>query len=138
MADYFTASHKIAADAPTAAGTSTIDSTAVDMAGYDGVIFIVRLGSPAANNNIRAQEDDAVGMGAAADLAGTLVNSPTNNVHVIDIKRLAKRYVRCRVTRGTSTTIDSITAIQYMASMLPISQPAAVTFEQWEPAEGTA
>jgi hypothetical protein len=43
------------------------------------------------------------------------------------------------VTRGTSSTIDAIIAIQYRARTHPITQPATAIFEQWHsPAEGTA
>lgn len=130
---------KVTVEAPTIAGTSTIDSAAYNMAGYDGIVFVVRLGTPAANNNIRAQQDIVTGMGAAADLAGTLVNSATLNQHMLDVKRPIEPFVRCRVTRGTSTTIDGITVIQYRARTHPVTQPATAVFETWHsPAEGTA
>lgn len=130
---------KVTVDAPTVAGTSTIDSTILNMAGYDGVLWIVRLGTPAANNNIRAQQDIVVGMGAAADLLGTLVNSATLNQHMLDLKRPIEPFVRCRVTRGTSTTIDAVIAIQYRARVHPVVQPATAVLEQWHaPIEGTA
>jgi hypothetical protein len=139
LTGFLTEFGKITVEAPTATGTTTIDSTALDMSGYEGVLWVVRLGSPAANNNIRAQEDSVVGMGAAADLAGTLVNSASNNVHALDLKRPPKQFVRCRVTRGTTTTIDTVVAIQYNPGKAAIAQAAAVTFEQWNgPAEGTA
>src|SRR5438105_2517949 len=98
---------KVTVEAPTAAGTSAIDSAAYDTVGFDGVLFIVRLGTPAANNNIRGRQSDTSG-GTYNDLANTLVNSATLNQHMLDIKRSDKRFVRCRVTRGTSTTIDTI------------------------------
>jgi len=136
---YLSDNIKITVEAPTAAGTSAINSTALDMAGFDGVLWVVRLGTPAANNNIRAQQDIVVGMGGAADLAGTLVNSATNNVHALDLQKPAEQFVRCQVTRGTSTTIDQVIAIQYKARSLPVAQAAAITLEQWSsPAEGTA
>jgi hypothetical protein len=130
---------KITIEAPTIAGTSTIDSAAYNMAGFDGIVFVVRLGTPAANNNIRVQQDIVTGMGAAADLTGTLVNSATLNQHMVDVKRPIEQFVRCRVTRGTSTTIDSIVAIQYRARQHPVTQPATSVSEQWHsPIEGTA
>jgi hypothetical protein len=130
---------KITADAPTVTGTTTIDSTEIDMAGWDGVMWIVRLGSPAANNNIRAQQDTVTGMGTAADLTGTLVNHATKNVHVLDLKRPQEQFVRCRVTRGTTTTIDCLVAIQYRGRNSNFSQPASVVLERWHgPVEGTA
>lgn len=130
---------KITVNGPTSAGTSAIDSTTLDMAGFEGVIWIVRLGTAAADNNIRAQQDTVSGMGSAADLAGTLVNSASNNVHVLDLQRPLERYVRCRVTRGTSTTIDTVVALQYKARSLAVAQAAAITLEQHSsPVEGTA
>jgi hypothetical protein len=47
--------------------------------------------------------------------------------------------VRCRVTRGTTTTIDTLVAIQYGPGQLGVAQAAAITLEQHNvPAEGTA
>lgn len=138
MARYLTEEIRITASAPTATGTSTIDSAEVDMAGWDGVLFVVRLGSPAANNNIRAQQDTATGMASAADLTGTLVNHASNNVHMLDILRPLERFVRCRVTRGTTTTIDTMVAIQYRGRSKPPTQPTSVLEQFASPIEGTA
>jgi hypothetical protein len=133
----------LSADGPTIAGTTTIDGSAVDMSGYSGVLFIVRLGTPAANNTIRVQQDTDSGMGAAADLVGTLVAAGANNLCAIEVVfpggPTGERYVRCRVTRGTSTTIDSILAIRFGARSRPTAMPSGVSFESWiGPAEGTA
>jgi hypothetical protein len=130
---------KVTAEAPTATGTTTIDSAAYDMSGFEWIAFIVRLGSPAANNNIRAQQDTASNMAAAADLANTLVNHATNNQHMVEVMRPKEQYVRCRVTRGTTTTIDSLVAIQGGARSRPVTQPTASVSETHNsPAEGTA
>jgi hypothetical protein len=128
---------KITFEAPTAAGTSTIDSAAYDMQGFRSICFIVRLGTPAANNNIRLRQDVASG-GAYADLAGTLVNDAVKNQHMVDLTRSGKQFIKCRITRGTSTTIDGVIAIQYGARNRPVTQPTSV-MEIWNaPAEGTA
>jgi len=129
----------ITVDAPTITGTTVIDSTPVDMSGFSGVLFIVRLGTPAANNNIRAQQDTAVAMGAAADLTGTLLASGALNICALEIIYPGEGFLRCRVTRGTSTTIDSIVAIRFGARSRPTALPAAVAFESWQSViEGTA
>lgn len=133
----------ISVDGPTATGTTTIDSSVVDLAGYSGVLFVVRLGTPAANNNIRVQQDTDSGMAAAADLAGTLVAAGANNVCVVEVVYpggpTGERFVRCRVTRGTSTTIDSIVAIRFGPRQRPTTMPSGVSFESWiGPVEGTA
>jgi hypothetical protein len=133
----------ISMDGPQIAGVTAIDSTPVDMAGFSGVLFIVRLGTPAANNNIRVQQDTVVGMGAAADLAGTLVASGANNIVAVEVVYpggpTGEQFVRCRVTRGTSTTIDSITTIRFGARTRPVAVPSTVSFETWMgPGEGAA
>jgi hypothetical protein len=133
----------ITVDGPTIAGTTAIDSTPVEMAGYSGVLFIVRIGTAAANNNIRVQQDTVVGMGTAADLAGTLVASGSNNAMAVEVVQpggpTGEQFVRCRVTRGTSTTIDSIVTIRFGARSRPTTMPSSVSFESWSGViEGTA
>ncbi len=133
----------ISMDGPQIAAVTPYDSTPVDMAGFSGVLFIVRLGSAAANNTIQVQQDTAVTMAAAADLAGTLVVSGANNVVAVEVLYpggpTGERFVRCRVTRGTSTTIDSITVIRFGARTRPATMPSTVSFEAWVgPLEGTA
>jgi hypothetical protein len=49
------------------------------MTGFDGCLIIVRLGSPATNNNVKLQQCDTTG-GTYADLTGSLLgNHATNN-----------------------------------------------------------
>lgn len=133
----------ISMDGPTITGTTAIDSTPVDMAGFSGVLFIVRIGTAAANNNIRVQQDVSAAMSTAADLAGTLVASGANLILVSEVVMpggpTGEAFVRCRVTRGTSTTIDSITTIRFGARSKPVAVPSNVSFESWTgPIEGTA
>lgn len=133
----------ISMDGPTITGVTTIDSTPVELAGFSGVLFIVRLGTPASTNNIRVQQDTAVAMAAAADLAGTLVASGANNIVAVEALYpggpTGEQFVRCRVTRAVSTTIDSITTIRFGARSRPVAVPSTVSFESWVGAiEGTA
>ena len=126
--------------APVATGTSTITSTAIDMAGYDGCLFIVRLGSPATNNSVKIQQCDTSG-GSYADLTGTSVGShATDNPLIVDVFRPREQFLKYVVTRGTTTTIDIVTIIQYGRNgMKPVSQPSGTQIEHYnEPAEGTA
>lgn len=140
---YLSENVKVTVDNATSAGTSAIDSTSIDMTGFDSVLFIVKLGTAAANNTIKGQGDTATGFGTVQDLTGTSVASSstsTNKVLMLDLQHPVKQFVRVEVTRGTSTTIDSITAIQYNARTVPVTQTATVvTLEQWNaPADGTA
>src|SRR5438067_10220682 len=120
---------KIVVEGPTATGTTVVDFSVLDMAYFAAVLFLCRLGTAAANNNIRARQDVASG-GAFADVTGSLVSHATNNVLVLDLKRSDKRYVRLRVTRGTSTTIDFVAAIMYGARNKPSTQLTTTTFKQ--------
>jgi len=124
-----------------AAGTTAVNSAVVDMQGYDGVIFLASLGTAAANNGVKAQQGQVSNMSDAADLAGTLVSSNgTQTDLVLEIFRPRERYVRAAVVRGTTTTVDAIWAIQFMAAKMPVNNvTAAQAAEIWaSPAEGTA
>jgi hypothetical protein len=130
---------KITTVAPTTTGTTTITGSALDMAGFDGALFIVRLGSPATNNNLRVQQCDTTG-GSYADLTGTLVgNHATDNPLIVDVKRPVEQFLKYQITRGTTTTIDAVTIIQYKSRVHPTTQPSGTQIERWHaPVEGTA
>jgi hypothetical protein len=130
---------KVTTVAPVATGTTTITGSALDMAGYDGALFIIRLGSPATNNNIRVQQCDTTG-GTYADLTGTLVgNHATDSPLVVDVYRPLEQFLKYQVTRGTTTTIDIVTIIQYNSRNRPVTQPSGTQTEKfYHPVEGTA
>lgn len=125
----------------TATGTSTINTSVVDTQGFEGVLFLVSLGTAAANNGIKGQQGQIANMSDAADLAGTQVlSNGTQTDILLDIYRPQERYLRAAVIRGTTTTIDCVWAIQYMPGKKPVNNvTAAQVVELWaSPAEGTA
>lgn len=131
---------KILTYASTAAGTSTItQTTGIDTAGFDGTLFIIRLGTPATNNNIRVMQC-ATASGTYADLAGTLVGDHASDTPlVVDVRRSQSEFLKYKVTRGTSTTIDTVVAIQYKARTRPVTQITGLQLEKHSaPSEGTA
>jgi hypothetical protein len=130
---------KITTVASVATGTSTITGAAIDMAGYAGAIFIVRLGSPATNNNLKITQCDTVG-GSYADLTGTLVgNHATDNPLIVVVNRPLEQFLKYVVTRGTTTTIDVVTIVQFGARSRPVTQPSGTQIEYYTaPVEGTA
>jgi hypothetical protein len=137
--NYLSEEVKITTVAPTATGTSTITGSAIDMAGWDGALLLVRLGSPATNNNIRWTQCDTTG-GSYADLEGTLVgNHATDNPLIVDLKRPREQFLKYVITRGTTTTIDAVTVIQYRGRNKAVTQPSGTQIERYTfPAEGTA
>lgn len=131
-----------------AAGTSVQTSTAVDMAGYQGVRFIVSLGVGSASSvgQIKASDCDTSG-GSYNDIAGSLGTAftPTtddNKIWVLDIYRPTHRFVKCIVNRATgNTVIDGVVAELYDPRNLPAADDATTVLGHKllvSPADGTA
>lgn len=130
------------AAATTGAGTSEIDGATIDTAGYEGVLFIAKFGTAAADNTIQAQQGAASNLSDAADLAGTLVSlgGSSDEIVWLDLYRPQERYVRIQVERGTSTTLDWAVAIKYGARNTPVDNTTVGTIAgelSVSPAEGT-
>lgn len=131
-----------------AAGTSVQAATAVDMTGFDGVLFIALLGTLTATQvtSLKAQQSsDAAVADDYSDLLGSnvgpLADGDSNKMLVLDVFRPEKRYVKPVVVRGTANAvIDGVIAIQYTARSLPTAHAASVAFSEKtaSPAEGTA
>ncbi len=132
-----------------AAGTSDITSTAVDMAGYDGCLFIVPFGAivSGAVTSIKLTQCDTTG-GAYADLAGTgqtVADTDDDKTFLIDIQAPQEQFLKLVVDRGTqNATVGGIYAIPYnkafRSTVLPVAGTNAIGgVERFEaPAEGTA
>lgn len=110
----------------TSAGTA-INSTAVDMSGFEGVIFIGSIATANAGNTALAAQATTSG-GSYADLAGTTVApGDSGDSFLIDVYRPRERYVRCEIDRsGTNTVTGDIYAIQYTAASKPTTHGATV------------
>lgn len=126
----------------TAAGTSAVNSDGVDMAGYDGVIFVTSFGTAATGNTVNAAQG-ADNSSDWVDLTGTSVSSGSSDEDVwVDVYRPQDRYVRLEVVRGTSSTLESIYAIRYGGGRkLPNDNTTTGTIQgeaHVAPAEGTA
>src|SRR5262245_56782709 len=128
----------------TTAGTTAVNSDGVDMAGFEGVLFVTSFGTAAANNTVNAAQSDANGpadhftalAGARAARGGA-----SDEDAWLDIYRPRKRYVRLEAARGTSSTLESIWAIQYGPRKLPVDNTTTGTIAgeaHVSPAEGTA
>lgn len=128
----------------TAAGTSAINSAVVDMAGFDGVVFLTSTGTVLATGTatVKVQQDTAVGMGAAADLLGTsqaFIDTDDNKSVAVDIKRPLERYLRLVITRAVANSDwGPIWALQYRTRKLPVTQGLDKSEMHQSPIEGTA
>jgi len=98
-----------------AAGTGTVTSDELDMAGFDSVIFLTSVGTAAADNVLTLHESLA-SAGEAASAALLASDAASTEDLVLDVFwNPAYRYAKAVVTRGTSSTCESIWAIQYNA-----------------------
>lgn len=126
-------------DLQTTAGTA-INSDEVDMQGWDGVLFFMKMATANAANFINAAQSSVSG-GTFVDLAGTAVVVGTDaDVAALDIYRPTDRYLRCEVDRGGADTVTGeMYALQYAESKAPTTHATTVDFElHVSPAEGTA
>jgi hypothetical protein len=131
-----------------AAGTTDQTTSTVDMANYDGVMFIALFGTLTATQvtSIYARQGQASNMSDAADLANTrvgpLADADSNKALVLDIYRPQERYVNLVVDRGTANAvIDGVLAVRYRGRKKPVAQEvASVAFSESHvsPAVGTA
>lgn len=131
----------------TAAGTSDINGSSVDMAGYDKVTFIccwgtITDGTPALK--VQQSSDDG-SSDTFDDLAGTSVSVATtddNKICAVEVVRPVKRYLRPVVVRGgaTGASVDAVIAVQSGASRIPTTHDATVAANEvhLSPGEGTA
>jgi len=131
-----------------AAGTGAVTSDPVDMAGYEGALFLVELGAivSGGTNTCKVQQSSDDGSADAyGDLEGTsLVNSgdeAAEKVQAIEVINPGKRYLKLIATRAAQNVeIDSILVIKFGSRKLPVTQPANVDGSEQHvgPAEGTA
>lgn len=128
----------------TTAGTTDVESAILDMSGYEGVVFFTSFGTAAADNSIKVQQNTANSTSGMADLTGTSVvsgASPSNEDVWVEVYRPQERYVRAYVTVDTSSTVESVWALQYGARNQAVDNTTSGTIEgeiHASPAEGTA
>jgi hypothetical protein len=129
-----------------AAGQTVQNGAVIDMANFEGVVFLAAFGAldAGAVTGLKVQQGLQANLSDAADLAGAalaIADTADNKLLVLDVFRPAERYVRAVVTRGAAdAVIDGVIAIQYGPRVLPVTQDATVAGIETHvsPAEGTA
>jgi hypothetical protein len=98
----------------TTAATAAVNSDIVDIAGYQGVVFMTSVSTANATNSIKVQGNTANQTTGMTDLANTSIASGTNlNDLIIECHKPQFRYLRVVATRGASTTLESVWAHLY-------------------------
>lgn len=129
----------IVLSAGAASAATAVESPAVDMQGFEGVRFIVVVGTSNAGNSIKVEQGPT--STPTDDLEGSkLAFDGTDKCAVTDVLRPTDRYVRVAVDRsGADTTIQAIIAELYGPRTEPVVQDASIQFEALvSPAVGTA
>lgn len=129
-----------------AAGVTNVNSTVIDMQGFEGVQFTALFGAITATavTGIKVQQGNMSDGSDAVDLAGTALAIPdtcSNKVLVTEVYKPTKRYVRLVVTRGTANAvIDGVLAQQFGSRVEPpVNDATVAASEYWvSPAEGIA
>jgi len=133
-----------------AAGTTAINTTVVDMLGFETVAFVALFGTLTATQvtGLKVQQGSASDGSDMADLAGTastaMADGDSNKALLVEVYRPTKRYVRLVITRGTANAVvDGAIALLGRAGYAPpafnstISNASTVEIFN-SPAEGTA
>lgn len=111
--------------------TALVNSSAVDMSGWDGVQFVIAHGvfGAAGTLNAYVQRDDNSGFNSPTNVANAaltqITNAAPNGVAIIDVYRPSERYVRIAVTGQTNGVQAGVTAHRYRRNgILPPTQAA--------------
>ncbi len=118
----------------TAAGQAATAGDILDMAGFEGVIFIAKLGDVTDTSvvTLTAQQNTANSSSGMATLSGSATytagaTNADNNLLVLDVYRPTERYVRPVLTSATANAVkNGIIAIRYGSRKLPATQGATV------------
>jgi hypothetical protein len=129
-----------------AAGITPVNSSVIDMQGYEGVQFSALFGTITATavTGIKVQQGNAADCSDGVDLAGTALAIPdtaSNKILLTEVYKPTKRYLRVVVTRGTANAvIDGVIAQQFGARVEPPVHDASVAGFEYSvsPCEGTA
>lgn len=128
-----------------AAATTDINSSSVDMAGYQSVTFYVQFGAIVSGAATSVHAEQSADDSSFADLEGTniaVADTDDNKIAILEIDSPSDRYVRCVVDRGTqNATVDSILAVQTKANIEPVTHDSSTVlgseFHGPSPDEGT-
>jgi len=119
-----------------AAGTTKRTSSIIDMANYDGVMFVVGLGTILENGTLDAFVEQHTlnqtsGMARLATTAAYTVLAAdalkTQSCIVVDVYRPQERYLQCNITPAVANAVVlGITAILYNGRKKPVTQGTSV------------
>lgn len=111
----------------TANGTTAVTGAEVDMAadgGWDGIMCIASFGTAAANNVITLH--DSLTTGTEAATVALKASGTSDEDVVLDVLH-PKRFCKFVATRGTSSVMEMMIAIQYRGRSKPVTNAVSGT-----------
>jgi len=119
-----------------AAGTTKRTSDIVDMANYEGCIFVAELGTIIAGGtlDVYVEQNTANSTSGMATLSGTAAHTVTaanaalaKSCIVVDVHKPRERYLQCNITPAAqNAVILGITAIRYNGRVMPDAAATAL------------
>lgn len=110
---------------------AAVNGTAIDMQGWDGVLFVIPYGVFGTSGTLTnvVQRDDNSGFNSPTNIANssiTQVNAANANATaMVDVYQPSERYVRLQLTGQTNGVTATGIAIQYRRTgILPMTQDA--------------
>lgn len=144
MAGLYSKGYKLTkvADASTSS-TASVNTSIVDMAGYQSVQFFSDFGTANSGNLVKVQQNAANSTDGMADLEGTGLSSGTSDEDVLsEVYEPLEQYVRAQFVRdGTASTLGAVWCIQSGPRTYPTTNAVSGTMAAEgtvSPAEGTA
>lgn len=115
-----------------AAGASNINGSIIDLASFEGVLFLLHFGAIVAGAVVsyKVQHGDAANGSDMADIAGTsqaVADTNSDKVFYADVRRTTKRYARLVVSRATQNATVAAVALPYGSREQPVTQTATGT-----------
>lgn len=113
----------------TAAGTTAVNGTGVDMQDFESVKFEVSIGTLSATQVTSLKAQGSSDNSTWADITGAataaMADGDSNKMLILEVYRPQQRYVRCVVNRGTANAVvDSGVAVQRGPKKLPTTNDA--------------
>lgn len=116
------------------AAQTDVNGSILDMAGFEGVMFVALLGdvSDGSKLALKAEQNTANSTSGMAELVGSAAftasaSDADSKALVLDVHKPRERYVRAVLERGTANAVvDAVIAIQYMPWSAPTAHDASV------------
>lgn len=107
------------------AAATDLEGAIIDMAGYDSVLMIARLGTITAGavTGLTAEVGDALNLSDKATATGSalvVAEADSDKYFAVDLGKITKRYARLHVDRATqNAVIEHALYLQYNAKDFP-------------------